>query len=43
MNFENKICVVTGGANGIGLCIGNEFGNYIIPDGKPPDDRDLSI
>lgn len=25
MNFENKICVVTGGANGIGLCIVNEF------------------
>jgi NAD(P)-dependent dehydrogenase (short-subunit alcohol dehydrogenase family) len=25
MNFENKICVITGGANGIGLCIVNEF------------------
>lgn len=25
MNFENKVCVVTGGANGIGLCIVNEF------------------
>jgi NAD(P)-dependent dehydrogenase (short-subunit alcohol dehydrogenase family) len=25
MNFSNKICVVTGGANGIGLCIVNEF------------------
>jgi NAD(P)-dependent dehydrogenase (short-subunit alcohol dehydrogenase family) len=25
MDFENKICVVTGGANGIGLCIVNEF------------------
>lgn len=25
MNFENKTCVVTGGANGIGLCIVNEF------------------
>jgi NAD(P)-dependent dehydrogenase (short-subunit alcohol dehydrogenase family) len=25
MNFENKICVVTGGAGGIGLCIVNEF------------------
>lgn len=25
MNFENKICVVTGGANGIGLCIVNQF------------------
>ena len=25
MNFLNKICVVTGGANGIGLCIVNEF------------------
>ena len=25
MNFVNKICVVTGGANGIGLCIVNEF------------------
>ena len=25
MNFENKVCVVTGGANGIGLCISNEF------------------
>lgn len=25
MIFENKICVVTGGANGIGFCIVNEF------------------
>lgn len=25
MNFKNKICVVTGGANGIGFCIINEF------------------
>lgn len=25
MNYENKVCVVTGGANGIGLCIANEF------------------
>lgn len=25
MNFKNKVCVVTGGANGIGLCIVNEF------------------
>ena len=25
MNFENKVCVITGGANGIGLCIANEF------------------
>ena len=25
MSFENKICVVTGGANGIGLCLVNEF------------------
>lgn len=25
MCFENKVCVVTGGANGIGLCIVNEF------------------
>lgn len=25
MNFKNKTCVVTGGANGIGLCIVNEF------------------
>lgn len=24
-NFTNKICIVTGGANGIGLCIVNEF------------------
>jgi NAD(P)-dependent dehydrogenase (short-subunit alcohol dehydrogenase family) len=21
MNFKNKICVITGGANGIGLCL----------------------
>lgn len=25
MNFENKVCVITGGANGIGLCMVNEF------------------
>jgi NAD(P)-dependent dehydrogenase (short-subunit alcohol dehydrogenase family) len=25
MNFSNKICIVTGGANGIGLSIVNEF------------------
>ena len=25
MCFENKVCVITGGANGIGLCIANEF------------------
>ncbi|SCY05370.1 SDR family oxidoreductase [Alkaliphilus peptidifermentans] len=25
MNFQNKVCVVTGGANGIGLCLVNEF------------------
>jgi NAD(P)-dependent dehydrogenase (short-subunit alcohol dehydrogenase family) len=25
MNFTGKVCVVTGGANGIGLCIVNEF------------------
>ncbi len=25
MNFESKICIITGGANGIGLCIVNEF------------------
>lgn len=25
MNFANKVCVVTGGANGIGRCIVNEF------------------
>lgn len=25
MDFQNKVCVVTGGANGIGLCIVNEF------------------
>lgn len=27
MNFKNKVCVVTGGANGIGYCIINEFAN----------------
>lgn len=27
MNFKNKVCVVTGGANGIGHCIVNEFVN----------------
>ena len=25
MKFENKVCVITGGANGIGLCIAREF------------------
>jgi len=25
MNFKNNVCVITGGANGIGLCIANEF------------------
>ena len=25
MSFENKVCVITGGANGIGLCIAGEF------------------
>lgn len=25
MSFKDKVCVVTGGANGIGLCIVNEF------------------
>ncbi|MDO8548818.1 MAG: hypothetical protein Q7S39_01525 [Ignavibacteria bacterium] len=25
INFKNKVCVVTGGANGIGFCIVNEF------------------
>lgn len=28
MNFENKICVVTGGAKGIGRCIVNQFVQY---------------
>ncbi|MDP4093310.1 MAG: SDR family oxidoreductase [Bacillota bacterium] len=25
MNFKDKVCVITGGANGIGLCIAREF------------------
>lgn len=25
MNFKNKVCVITGGANGIGLCMVREF------------------
>ena len=25
MNFENKVIVITGGAQGIGLCVANEF------------------
>jgi NAD(P)-dependent dehydrogenase (short-subunit alcohol dehydrogenase family) len=46
MNFKNKVCVITGAANGIGLCIINEFAKRgtkvaFIDRDKPAGDKAL--